>query len=66
MIHFNNYKWKYHPYKMHTLHILNYRVTKIILVNDRYNIPLTIKDGEHGRRAGKYSHGCNINIFPKK
>ena len=41
----------------------------IILVNDRYDLPLTIKDDEHERRAAKHLHIPNVfpkpdNIFP--
>ena len=35
----------------------------IILVNDRYDIPYSIKDDERDRRAAKYPHIANV--FPK-
>ena len=35
----------------------------IILVNDRYDLPFTIKDDEHQRRAAKHHH--IRNVFPK-
>jgi len=35
----------------------------IILVNDRYDLPFTIKDDEHQRRAAKHHH--IPNVFPK-
>ena len=34
----------------------------IILVNDRYDLPFTIKDDEHERRAAKHQIP---NVFPK-
>lgn len=35
----------------------------IILINDKYNIPYSIKDDEHERRAAKHLH--IPNVFPK-
>ncbi|KAJ8359919.1 hypothetical protein SKAU_G00164440 [Synaphobranchus kaupii] len=35
----------------------------IILVNDRYDLPFSIKDDEHDRRAAKHPH--IPNVFPK-
>jgi hypothetical protein len=35
----------------------------IFLVNDRYDLPFSIKDDEHERRAAKYHH--IHNVFPK-
>ena len=35
---------------------------KILLMNDRYNIPSTIKDDEHDRRDAKHSHSHN-NVY---
>ena len=35
----------------------------IILINDRYDLPFSIKDDEHDRRAAKHPH--IPNVFPK-
>ncbi|KAL8587709.1 hypothetical protein ACOMHN_020927 [Nucella lapillus] len=35
----------------------------IILINDKYDLPFSIKDDEHDRRAAK--HGHIPNVFPK-
>ena len=35
----------------------------IILINDKYNLPFSIKDDEHDRRAAKHPH--IPKIFPK-
>ena len=42
----------------------------IILVNDRYDLPFSIKDDERGRRAAKWSNIPNIipkpeDLFPR-
>ncbi|KAL8608664.1 hypothetical protein ACOMHN_002893 [Nucella lapillus] len=35
----------------------------IILINDKYDLPFSIKDDEHDRQAAK--HGHIPNVFPK-
>ena len=69
---FNDYKWKDYLDKIcNILQSRHSRATKIIHVNDSYDIHSTIKDEEHDRRAAKYSHSHNIfptpdSKFPEK
>ena len=59
----SDYKWKEYLDKVcNILQSRHSHATKIILVNDRYDIQSTIKDDEHDRRAAKNSH--SHNIFP--
>ena len=37
--------------------------SQIILVNDKYDLPFSIKDDEHDRRAAKHQH--IPNVYPK-
>ncbi len=60
----SEYCWSDYLYKICAIIISRHIDAQlIILVNDKYDLPFSIKDDEHDRRAAKYPHVPNV--FPK-
>ena len=59
------FTWRDYATKMFSLALSRHRLAgRIIFVNDPYNIPFTIKDGERQQRSASYTGGSR-NIFMK-
>ena len=60
----SEYRWNDYLDKILSIIISRHtNARKIILVNDRYDLPFSIKDDEHDRRASK--HGHIPAVYPK-
>jgi len=60
----SQYRWRNYLGKICCIIFSRHRATRlIILVNDRYDLPFTIKDDEHERRAAKPHHRKSTTRF---
>ena len=56
----SEYRWIHNLDKIFVIITSRHADAHIILANDRYDTPFSIKDDEHERRAAKYPHITNV------
>ncbi|MES9880814.1 MAG: hypothetical protein ABW185_08030 [Sedimenticola sp.] len=62
----SDYKWSDYLDKICNIILSRHAdARRIILVNDKYDLPFSIKDDEHDRRAAKHTHVPNVFPQPK-
>ena len=60
----SEYRWSNYLEKICAIILSRHTDARLtILINDKYNLPFSIKDDEHDRRAAKHAH--IPNVFPK-
>ena len=60
------YTWNDYPSKLFDAILRRHpNVAEYHLINDRYDIALSVKDSDHGRRSANYIGGA-VNVFPRR